>query len=75
MPSLREAVRSSIGKKHPNASASLFAGAKVSQYELTPQGRVEAGHRVMRMVERMDAEGFGSCSNHAECVAVCPFER
>lgn len=58
----------------PNASASLFAGAKVSQYALTPQGRVEAGHRVLRMVGRMDAEGFGSCSNHAECVAVCPFE-
>ena len=56
----------------PNASASLFVGAKVSQYTLLPQGAAEAPRRVLRMVERMDAEGFGSCSNHAECEAVCP---
>ena len=58
----------------PNASASLFTGAKISQYALLPQGRVEAQDRVLRMVERMDAEGFGNCSNHAECEAVCPKE-
>lgn len=56
----------------PNASASLFTGAKISQYALLPQGRVEAARRALRMVERMDAEGFGDCSNHAECEAVCP---
>lgn len=56
----------------PNASASLFVGAKVSQYALLPQGRVEAERRVLRMVETHDREGFGNCSNHAECEAVCP---
>lgn len=56
----------------PNASASLFVGAKVSQYTFTPQGRAEAARRVVRMVDRMDAAGFGNCSNHAECEAVCP---
>ena len=58
----------------PNASAALFTGAKISQYALLPQVRVEAQDRVLRMVERMDAEGFGNCSNHAECEAVCPKE-
>jgi len=56
----------------PNASASLFVGAKVSQYTFTPQGRAESARRVVRMVDQMDAEGFGDCSNHAECEAVCP---
>ncbi len=56
----------------PNASASLFTGAKVSQYALLPQGSAEAARRVVRMVGAMDAEGFGNCSNHAECEAVCP---
>ena len=58
----------------PNASASLFVGAKVSQYALLPQGRPEAPRRVLRMVDQMDEEGFGGCSNHAECEAVCPKE-
>lgn len=58
----------------PNASASLFTSAKISQYALMPQGRVEAARRVVRMVEAMDAEGFGNCSNHGECEAVCPKE-
>jgi len=58
----------------PNASASLFTSAKISQYALLPQGRVEAARRVVRMVEAMDAEGFGNCSNHGECEAVCPKE-
>ncbi len=56
----------------PNASASLFVGAKVSQYAFTPQGRAERERRVLRMVQQMDAEGFGDCSNFAECEAVCP---
>lgn len=56
----------------PNASASLFTGAKISQYALVPQGQIERERRALRMVERMDLEGFGDCSNHGECEAVCP---
>ncbi|MBK8237398.1 MAG: succinate dehydrogenase/fumarate reductase iron-sulfur subunit [Deltaproteobacteria bacterium] len=56
----------------PNASAMLFVGAKVSHLSLLPQGKVERSNRVSRMVERMDAEGFGGCTNHGECEAVCP---
>lgn len=56
----------------PNASASLFVAAKISQYAHLPQGKPEATRRALRMIEQMDAEGFGNCSNHAECEAVCP---
>lgn len=56
----------------PNASAALFTSAKIAQLSLLPQGRVERNRRVLRMVDRMDEEGFGNCSNHAECEAVCP---
>ena len=55
-----------------NASAALFTSAKISHLALLPQGQVEAEARVLRMVERMDLEGFGSCSNEGECEAVCP---
>ena len=55
-----------------NASAALFTSAKVAHLGQLPQGRVEASSRVINMVERMDAEGFGSCSNEGECEAVCP---
>ncbi|MFQ5636769.1 MAG: succinate dehydrogenase/fumarate reductase iron-sulfur subunit [bacterium] len=58
----------------PNASASLFTAAKISQFALLPQGQPERVRRVIRMVEQMDVEGFGNCSNHAECEAVCPKE-
>ncbi|MCE9615312.1 MAG: succinate dehydrogenase/fumarate reductase iron-sulfur subunit [Lentisphaerae bacterium] len=58
----------------PNASASLFVGAKVSQLAVMPQGHAERERRVTRMVAQMDAEGFGNCSNHGECEAVCPKE-
>jgi len=58
----------------PNASAALFTGAKISQYALLPQGQPEAKRRAARMVEQMDLEGFGACSNHGECEAVCPKE-
>ncbi len=58
----------------PNASASLFVGAKVAQFALLPQGHAERASRVQRMVAQMDAEGFGNCSNHGECEAVCPKE-
>jgi len=58
----------------PNASAMLFVGARVSQFALLPQGQPERERRVIAMVETMDAEGFGNCSNHYECEAVCPAE-
>jgi succinate dehydrogenase / fumarate reductase iron-sulfur subunit len=55
-----------------NASAALFTSAKVTHLTHLPQGQVERGSRVLAMAERMDAEGFGSCSNEGECEAVCP---
>ena len=57
-----------------NASAALFTSAKVSHLSILPQGQVERYSRVVKMVERHDAEGFGSCSNEGECEAVCPKE-
>ncbi len=57
-----------------NASAALFTSAKISHLGLLPQGMAEADRRVLRMVDQMDAEGFGSCSNEGECEAVCPKE-
>ena len=56
----------------PNASAMLFTSAKVSQMALLPQGKAEAALRVKAMVEQMDSEGFGNCTNHYECQAACP---
>lgn len=56
----------------PNASASLFVGAKISQYTFLPQGHPERHQRATAMISEMDAEGFGTCSNHGECEAVCP---
>jgi succinate dehydrogenase / fumarate reductase iron-sulfur subunit len=58
----------------PNASAMLFTAAKVSHLGLLPQGQPERWGRVSAMVARMDAEGFGTCTNHFECEAVCPKE-
>ena len=57
-----------------NGSAMLFVGAKVSQYALLPQGRVEAQERVMNMVRQMDEEGFGNCTNTGACEVECPKE-
>jgi succinate dehydrogenase / fumarate reductase, iron-sulfur subunit len=57
-----------------NSSAMLFVGAKVSQLALLPQGQVERNERVLRMVEQMDKEGFGNCSNTEACEAECPKE-
>lgn len=57
-----------------NASAMLFTSAKIAHLSLLPQGRVEHPQRVQRMVAQMDAEGFGNCTNEAECEAVCPKE-
>lgn len=55
-----------------NASAMLFTSAKVSQYALLPQGRVEATERVKAMVRQMDEEGFGNCTNTGACEIECP---
>jgi len=56
----------------PNASAMLFTAAKVSHLGLLPQGQPERESRVLGMVAQMDAEGFGTCTNHYECEAACP---
>jgi succinate dehydrogenase / fumarate reductase iron-sulfur subunit len=56
----------------PNASASLFTGAKVSHLGLLPQGQPERYRRVLKMVEQMDIEGFGGCTLYGECQEACP---
>ena len=56
----------------PNASAMLFTSAKVTHLGLLPQGKPENYRRVVSMLNQMDEEGFGSCSNVGECAAVCP---
>jgi succinate dehydrogenase / fumarate reductase, iron-sulfur subunit len=58
----------------PNASAMLFTAAKVAHLGHLPQGQPERDDRVLRMVEQMDVEGFGTCTNIGECAAVCPKE-
>ncbi len=58
----------------PNASASLFTGSKVTHLASLPQGQPERDRRALAMVEQMDAEGFGSCTNIGECSAACPKE-
>ncbi|MEY5042794.1 MAG: Succinate dehydrogenase/fumarate reductase, Fe-S protein subunit [Bacteroidota bacterium] len=55
-----------------NASAMLFVSAKVSQFALLPQGQPERETRVLRMVEQMDKEGFGNCTNTGACEVECP---
>ncbi|PID68439.1 MAG: succinate dehydrogenase/fumarate reductase iron-sulfur subunit [Flavobacteriia bacterium] len=55
-----------------NASAMLFLSAKVSQYALLPQGRIEAKKRVLNMVKQMELEGFGNCTNTGACEVECP---
>ena len=56
----------------PNSSASLFTAAKIGHLALLPQGDPERKVRVINMVHQMEEEGFGDCSNHGECEAVCP---
>ena len=56
----------------PNASAMLFTAAKVTHLGLLPQGQPERQQRVVAMVEQMDAEGFGGCTNTGVCTTVCP---
>ncbi|AYV54568.1 MULTISPECIES: succinate dehydrogenase/fumarate reductase iron-sulfur subunit [Leptospira] len=55
-----------------NASAMLFVSAKITHLGLLPQGKVEQKERVKKMINAMDAEGFGNCTNQYECEAVCP---
>jgi succinate dehydrogenase / fumarate reductase iron-sulfur subunit len=57
-----------------NSSAMLFVGAKVAQFALLPQGKVEAADRVNNMVAQMDLEGFGNCTNTGACEVECPKE-
>jgi len=56
----------------PNGSAMLFTAAKITHLGLLPQGQPERESRVIGMVEQMDAEGFGGCTNIGECAAACP---
>ncbi|HUK21732.1 MAG TPA: succinate dehydrogenase/fumarate reductase iron-sulfur subunit [Gemmatimonadales bacterium] len=58
----------------PNASAMLFVAAKTSHLGQLPQGQPERYSRTIAMVRQMEREGFGSCTNHAECTAACPKE-
>lgn len=55
-----------------NSSAMLFVSAKVSQFSLLPQGKPEARERVLNMVNQMDLEGFGNCTNTGACEVECP---
>ena len=56
----------------PNASAMLFTSAKVTHLGLLPQGQAERKERALNMVNQMESEGFGGCTNHGECEASCP---
>jgi succinate dehydrogenase / fumarate reductase iron-sulfur subunit len=56
----------------PNAAAALFTAAKIAHLSLLPQGHPERQQRVQAMTQQMTTEGFGDCSNHGECEAVCP---
>jgi len=56
----------------PNGAAMLFVSAKISQFAMLPQGQPERKRRALKMVDQMDKEGFGACTNHYECEAVCP---
>lgn len=58
----------------PNGAAMLYTSAKVAHLGLLPQGQPERYERVQNMVHQMEAEGFGSCRNYAECEAACPKE-
>jgi succinate dehydrogenase / fumarate reductase, iron-sulfur subunit len=58
----------------PNASAMLFVAAKASHLGYLPQGQPERSSRALKMVEKMDEEGFGTCTNHGECSRACPKE-
>jgi len=67
-------AKSTADQAMDSAQCIGFTAAKITHLGLLPQGESERGRRVVRMVEQMDAEGFGSCSNEGECEAVCPKE-
>jgi len=58
----------------PNGAAMLFVGAKIAHLGLLPQGQPERDSRALAMVEAMEKEAFGSCTNYRSCEAVCPKE-
>jgi succinate dehydrogenase / fumarate reductase, iron-sulfur subunit len=58
----------------PNGAAQLFTAAKLTHLNVLPQGQPERYERTVSMVQAMEAEGFGNCTNHGECEAVCPKE-
>jgi succinate dehydrogenase / fumarate reductase iron-sulfur subunit len=58
----------------PNASAMLFTAAKITHLGTLPQGQPERNSRANNIVDQMDKEGFGGCTNIAECQSVCPKE-
>ena len=58
----------------PNSSAMLFTSAKLAHLNSLPQGQAERHDRSILMIEQMDSEGFGGCTNYGECEAVCPKE-
>jgi succinate dehydrogenase / fumarate reductase iron-sulfur subunit len=58
----------------PNSAAMLFVGAKIAHLGLLPQGQPERESRALAMVEAMEAEAFGACTNYRACEAVCPKE-
>ncbi len=58
----------------PNASAMLFTAAKVAHLGKLPQGQPERQQRVLNMVEQMESESFGYCTNHGACQTACPKE-
>ncbi|HEY5824118.1 MAG TPA: 4Fe-4S dicluster domain-containing protein, partial [Cyclobacteriaceae bacterium] len=58
----------------PNSSAMLFVSAKISQLALLPQGQPERDKRAVAMINQMDEEGFGNCTNIGACEAECPKE-
>ena len=62
------------GEQRPGSILYRDGIAKISQFSWLPQGDPERTRRALNMVEQMDAEGFGDCSNHGECEAVCPKE-
>ena len=57
-----------------NSSAMLFVSAKINQFSLLPQGQIETKKRINNMIDTMDTEGFGACSNTGTCEAECPKE-
>ena len=57
-----------------NSSANLFVSAKIAQFSALPQGKPEQKKRVLKMVQQMDEEGFGHCTNTGACEATCPKE-